>query len=317
MALSISYNMDSHITCAMLIGLSDAQQDLIQRQLKSASLNNIALHPLLLPSLLTLHNGYLLHEQVGTLWNKLVQAETASGRTAVPDPDAPPNPLTDVANAADSAITKMVLGISQLSTLWTSETKELLQTIDLIRKSIGDISKRNRGVDGQSGGPVIQKVQQAAVGQLRELLSFIGDRANSTLWNFEFLAQRAEAQTNAIYNFAAREIAVATKQDSAAMKAIAVMTILFLPGTFFATLFAMPLFDFSVPPGEPVVTSRLWIYWAFTGPFTVFLLLCYVGFTLVHDKLQRTEERVALGGRRAQSGTPLDVGQALPPGWGK
>ncbi|KAH8902602.1 hypothetical protein BR93DRAFT_972334 [Coniochaeta sp. PMI_546] len=304
MALSISYNMDSHITCAVLIGLSDAQQDLIHKQLKSASLTKIASHPLLLPSLLTLHNSYLLQEQIGALWNELVQAETASGRTAVPDPDAPPNPLIDIADAADSAITKMVLGISQLSILWTSETKELLQTIDLIRKSIGDVSKRNSGVDSQSGGPMICEVQQAAVGQLRELLSFTADRANSTLWNFEFLAQRAEAQTNAIYNFAAREIAVATKHDSAAMKAIAVMTILFLPGTFFATLFAMPLFDFSAPPGEPVLSSRLWIYWVFTGPFTVLLLLCYVGFTLVHDKLQRAEERVALGAGVLRAGRP-------------
>jgi hypothetical protein len=64
------------------------------------------------------------------------------------------------------------------------------------------------------------------------------------------------------------EIAKAAKNDSGAMKTISVMTMLFLPATFFAALFSMPTLRWD----QPTVTSnRFWIYWVFTIPTTIFV----------------------------------------------
>jgi len=40
-----------------------------------------------------------------------------------------------------------------------------------------------------------------------------------------------------------RTIAIESKKDSSAMKTIAVLGMFFLPGTFVAAIFAMPMFD--------------------------------------------------------------------------
>jgi len=44
------------------------------------------------------------------------------------------------------------------------------------------------------------------------------------------------------------------------MKTIAVMTVLFLPATFVATLFSMTIFDFNNESGRPKVSKYIWIY---------------------------------------------------------
>lgn len=66
------------------------------------------------------------------------------------------------------------------------------------------------------------------------------------------------------------KIAAATKRDSSSMKTVAIMTMAFLPGTFFAALLAVPSFDDWVAAQDYV-----WVYWALTLPSTVFVFLVW------------------------------------------
>ncbi|MCG8688105.1 MAG: CorA family divalent cation transporter [Desulfobacterales bacterium] len=50
------------------------------------------------------------------------------------------------------------------------------------------------------------------------------------------------------------------------MKTIAIMTMIFLPGSFFAAIFAMPVLDWET---EGVVHRKFWIYLALTLPSTL------------------------------------------------
>ncbi|MCJ1265620.1 hypothetical protein MMC22_005500 [Lobaria immixta] len=72
---------------------------------------------------------------------------------------------------------------------------------------------------------------------------------------------------------ASKDIAEATKQDSYAMKTIAILTTLFLPGTFVAALFSTSMFDFD---HDSIQVSRLfWVYWAVTVPLTVVVVVIW------------------------------------------
>jgi ABC-type uncharacterized transport system YnjBCD permease subunit len=51
------------------------------------------------------------------------------------------------------------------------------------------------------------------------------------------------------------------------MKTIAVMTMAFLPATFFAALFALPSLQWD--DHTQIIQDKFWIYWAFTLPATV------------------------------------------------
>ncbi|KAI0843178.1 hypothetical protein F5Y06DRAFT_257110 [Hypoxylon sp. FL0890] len=72
------------------------------------------------------------------------------------------------------------------------------------------------------------------------------------------------------------ELTRAAKIDSSSMKVIAVMTMIFLPGTFFATLFAVPSLHWD---NTDVVGENFWMYWAFTIPFTVLIVILWIAIT--------------------------------------
>ncbi|KAI4774967.1 hypothetical protein E4T52_10080 [Aureobasidium sp. EXF-3400] len=71
------------------------------------------------------------------------------------------------------------------------------------------------------------------------------------------------------------QIALATKEDGAAMKTIAVVTLTFLPATFVTALLGMNFFsiDERKPGGRLTSTKDVWIYFVIAVPLTA-LVLC-------------------------------------------
>ncbi|KAF2009029.1 hypothetical protein BU24DRAFT_497592 [Aaosphaeria arxii CBS 175.79] len=74
------------------------------------------------------------------------------------------------------------------------------------------------------------------------------------------------------------KMAAASSRDSAAMKTLAFLTTLFLPGTAVATIFSMDMFNWRPSsPSSPssdseeskVVAELFWVYWAVTVPLTI------------------------------------------------
>ena len=83
-------------------------------------------------------------------------------------------------------------------------------------------------------------------------------------------------------------IAVDSKRDSTAMKAIAVLTMLFLPGTFVATFFSMTMFDWNPSNGTPRVSRFIWMYWLISIPLTLLVMLLWLFWSRrEHLKSQR------------------------------
>lgn len=90
------------------------------------------------------------------------------------------------------------------------------------------------------------------------------------------------------------ELAAAARKDSSAMRSIAMMTMAFLPGTFFAALFAVP----SMPD---VVQMKFWVYWVCTLPTTIIVLVVFKYHRQWKDaKQQRARDRGT--GRKHRAG---------------
>jgi Mg2+ and Co2+ transporter CorA len=87
------------------------------------------------------------------------------------------------------------------------------------------------------------------------------------------LLTHEDAITNIGIASSSRQLAEATKQDSSTMKTIAVMTMAFLPATFFAALFAVPSLQWDKPR---VIGSNFWIYLAFALPSTALVFLVWL-----------------------------------------
>ena len=88
------------------------------------------------------------------------------------------------------------------------------------------------------------------------------------------------AQRDSRLNFSiatdSHKIAMASRKDSSAMKAIAILTIAFLPATAIATIFSMNPFLAQAPDGSVVISSSFWIYWAVTIPLTVLVFVLWL-----------------------------------------
>lgn len=72
------------------------------------------------------------------------------------------------------------------------------------------------------------------------------------------------------------KLAEASTRDSSSMKVVAIMTMAFLPGTFFAALFSMPSVNRDT---QSVVQEKFWVYWAFTLPCTVLVFIAWALLT--------------------------------------
>ncbi|KAF2812177.1 uncharacterized protein BDZ99DRAFT_347708, partial [Mytilinidion resinicola] len=72
-----------------------------------------------------------------------------------------------------------------------------------------------------------------------------------------------------------RMIAAESKRDSTSMKTIAVVTMTFLPGTFIAAIFSMPMFQWDATSPTDVVNKRFWVYWSITIPLTLLTFLAW------------------------------------------
>ena len=64
-------------------------------------------------------------------------------------------------------------------------------------------------------------------------------------------------------------ISQAAHSDGAAMRAVAVVTLVFLPSTFVSTIFSTTFFGSGSSSASWTVSKKFWIYWVFSVPLTV------------------------------------------------
>jgi membrane protein implicated in regulation of membrane protease activity len=79
------------------------------------------------------------------------------------------------------------------------------------------------------------------------------------------------------------------------MTTIAIMTMLFLPGTFLATVFAIPLLKWDT---SPVIQHKFWLYWALTLPSTLIVFILWYMITKrkeANKRLENQQQRDSVG----------------------
>ncbi|EAU30116.1 conserved hypothetical protein [Aspergillus terreus NIH2624] len=142
----------------------------------------------------------------------------------------------------------------------------------------------------------------------------------------QFLEQRVRSQTSVLFNLlshehakasdghakasnasamASRELAAAARRDGSSMKTVAVLTMAFLPATFFATFFAIPSLAWSSP-------DKFVLYFVFTIPATVVTFVLWAGITQ-RASLRRIFLVVTSGFCNAAPETPIAQAQLVDP----
>ena len=108
-------------------------------------------------------------------------------------------------------------------------------------------------------------------------------------------------------------LALATKDDSTAMRTLAAVTVFFLPGTFVAAFFSMPLFHWETPQQQievdhhSTVSKQFWVYWAVTGPLTIATVALWLLWMRLQTRRRRARD---IEGRDALYREIVDASQS-------
>ncbi|KAF8856396.1 hypothetical protein BDZ45DRAFT_594255 [Acephala macrosclerotiorum] len=275
-SLGISYDYNSGVTSALLVGLENrVLRSSFIRLLKSKA--ELAGHPSLLPLLLcdTLAERHAREVHLST--NRILELETSIGVNDYTDG----TPVAELDEADFTRISQSLNG--ELSRLANYE-KWVNSHIVLLKEVLNG--------DGATGISTDSRWHSRSAQQTRKLEVMIKQYGNSLLgWNVDLLARIAcqqkivQGQIQTVYNLLAQrdnrlniEIARASKRDSTAMKTIAILTMMFLPGAFIATLFSMNMFNWQAENGENVLSAYFWVYWVITVPITAIVLLIWMAW---------------------------------------
>ncbi|PVH75528.1 hypothetical protein DL98DRAFT_593035 [Cadophora sp. DSE1049] len=145
---------------------------------------------------------------------------------------------------------------------------------------------------------------------ITELVAYQMNACQNLVLRAEYQEKRVQSQIAVVYQFMAQKdskvnislaetsatIAQESKKDSSSMKAIAILTMCFLPGTFIAAIFAMPLFNWD-GNGMLVIKDGFRYYWATAIPLTVLVLvMCALAMLLPWRVwLRRMRDRAGSG----------------------
>lgn len=150
--------------------------------------------------------------------------------------------------------------------------------------------------------------------EVLETIEYLAASAKSMCGFQRALKERVHSQIGVLYSFTAQidnsinaKIAVSSARDSSAMKTLALITTIFLPGTFVATLFSMSMFDWATQSGEAdTVSKKFWIYWAVTIPLTLLTMIVWRIWWLWQERLYEKEVNEAVGEVKDEGARPSE-----------
>ncbi|KAI8630492.1 hypothetical protein F5Y19DRAFT_427791 [Xylariaceae sp. FL1651] len=152
--------------------------------------------------------------------------------------------------------------------------RNLSTTLHKSSMQLAELNRR-RKFEEELGERVKQELQYG--GELKLLASMFASMSKSQEADIEGLPDKIESQRNVLYSLIAQRdsylqalLARESLHDAKAMKTLAVLTIVFLPGAFVATLFSTNKFVFQSNVQE------IWIYFVIVVPFTLLLMVSWL-----------------------------------------
>ncbi|KAE8152324.1 hypothetical protein BDV25DRAFT_72023 [Aspergillus avenaceus] len=114
------------------------------------------------------------------------------------------------------------------------------------------------------------QAQGGAFLQTRQRLLFLAKETHSHLTRSRSLSERLGNEINLAFNLVSQGYGRNAQSDSAMMRTIGVVSLIYLPGTFVSGIFGTNFFDFdSEKPDNWVMADSFWLYWAVTLPLTL------------------------------------------------
>ncbi|CAI6341357.1 unnamed protein product [Periconia digitata] len=273
--LATSHNTTTRTTHAIVFGITPSDAPALLSTLLTAKSH--AHHPCLAPLLLcdmaltrleafsykTYHDFLPVREAMGcNLYFNEGSVYTA------PDLADMPRRLTALLNAgASNTASVRAAGVV---------VADLEGLLDVFRA--GKESEGGGRLDGRKGETEADEEAEDVVVKMRDHLALLRQVVGNMKRRNEYLKESVQAQVQMVYALLAQQDNALSHRYGADMRVIAAVTLVFLPGTFVATLFSASFWDFSPANSNgPHVSSWVWLYVVVTISLTAAVLAVWKG----------------------------------------
>ncbi|KAF2464435.1 uncharacterized protein BDR25DRAFT_307171 [Lindgomyces ingoldianus] len=113
--------------------------------------------------------------------------------------------------------------------------------------------------------------------ELEERLAFVHQCLLVEKRTNVYIKEAIQAQVQAVYSLIGQKENELNLMYGSDMRTIAIVTLIFLPGTFVATLFSASFWNFGPSNTGPIVSKWVWLYWVITGLLTVTVFVAWRG----------------------------------------
>jgi Mg2+ and Co2+ transporter CorA len=120
--------------------------------------------------------------------------------------------------------------------------------------------------------------------EIEEILGIMSEYIEVRLHKADSLRERLDNQVSGMST-------IISQRDTSAMKTVAMVTMAFLPGTFVASFFAMPMLNWDATAYSGIVSPRFWIYWMVTVPLTMAVFALWWVMQIVKERKQKKAEK--------------------------
>ncbi|KAH6632299.1 hypothetical protein F5144DRAFT_247604 [Chaetomium tenue] len=299
LALSTTYIPSTGATYSVVYGCNDSQMDEIWRRLWLAGDHTD--HPLLVVGIFMELDRERLIGMAESLADKFTLGsdilENKSWDSTNPKMQGylevclRSRTLIDYIRAAKRQLAKVLVEIDGLERLWRQSNPK--RTVSRARLK-AEKGKRQRKIKRmlETG----EKMKQ----RIREMLDEYDDKvdeckkmaqnlslAMQSVWN---QIAREDSVTNTRISTANTMIALETKRESAQMRSIALLTMIYLPLSCVASVFSTTLFNWNPSDGEPIVSKYIWVLLTLALVLTCITVLAW-HFTTNHEKKREGKRR--------------------------
>ncbi|KAK4223047.1 hypothetical protein QBC38DRAFT_447737 [Podospora fimiseda] len=269
-SLFMSYSPSTKRTNALLLCHQWTQANYISDII--IGLASLMTHPAAIPAILCNNFQESLLKRMTRTWHAVFDVELGSGQSGIKIV-SPHEKILPSGKCDDPGLSRRAISAAQLAIAWDSYAP---QSRTLIHSVLGFLDKLDAEGESKSG---LYSKQSGILREYLELRSLRAETINNHLAHTSNEINRSLAESS-------QSIAIQTQRDSSAMKAIAVLTMTFLPATYIASLFATPGINSANPSQK--------IYWAVTIPLTAFVLGIWAVWThLTARNLQHIPQKLS------------------------
>ncbi|KAK5657643.1 hypothetical protein OQA88_2715 [Cercophora sp. LCS_1] len=259
LALTVTYLPRRNLTFAILFGCTAAIEKEVLNRLAGAKERGF--HPLLLPGVFVEIERDRMTEVVQTTIDRIEETiyelDTGDSGHETAEGDHPAGPR----HVRRTVWLNVTFLRNRLRILKTQFLKMLEHVKELM--ALGPMFESHGDEVFHRTGLLIRDRLRSIIEELDEMI----DDCSMRVDGMTIATQWSQGDTTV-------EIAKATGRDSSQMRSISLVTMIFLPGTFFATVFSMTFFDWGSPDGA-IVSSYIWVYVLITTVFTVGTLILW------------------------------------------